>query len=971
MSATQRSPFGELIRTLRRSRHWSQDQLSNATEGSPRSKRIAKRTIADYEARMATPADWVVPGASSVDAIAWAFTYPLQSDGHRDLVAAALETERIKHQSLNTSTQAPSHTRIEAPPIAVLSAPVDTPFVAAGRESHLNHIAAAVQQAAAGQPGMLFVQAEAGSGKSTLIIEACRRALTMVPDLVVFWGNCTGRLGVADPYQPFRHIFRTMLGDTRVANPRHLINQTNCNRIVERLPSAIRAMHNHGKPLRHRLVPTAVFETPAVRAVGDSQIRRYVESLRTESTGQITGEPNLALFNVLHAYTHRVPTILVIEDLHWTDPGTADVLTRYISHLRAHPAPILIIGSFRPADILLSPAGEHHPATRLLHQAAIDFPHTIVNLATALAPKPGKAYIRGVCANRAIPMTDEECDAIYQRTGGLPYVLEGLIQLHGNALGQVCMAANTVPDNVHDIFQGQIELLDDQQRQVLKIASVQGNTFSAEILRWAVGMSSDACDALLYKLEFDLNFIQRAGMSPITDQEVREYQFSHALLRDDIYFHQMSDLERSHAHLLTAEALVAVYGDVPGDATAVLALHLEQAGEIGAAAKAWIAAGNHAHDTGQFDRAWQAYDVVHSHGSDLDMPDLETEALIGLGNTARSLDRSAEAATWLTRAVNMATRRGFVSARARATSTLGMLAYHAGNMHHGTEMLQEAIELHLQVNDREEASRSLARLSYNLHGMGYYDGAAYQAKRSIDLAKQIENIPLLVGANIGLANCWLDIGRFDKALPLYEEGVILGSSIPDSHRVNICLLNISQTHFDQEQWDLAEGALTRLLQPGRSVVPRYIGVAEFQLGIIREGQQRHEEAAKHYQHAYEIRAQNGQEALLIDTLGGLLRIATTFGHRNEVIRLSDRLDQAIAHHGLDGIEHVGRLCLSLVEAATFLEDPEIAQRHLAWGHEFVITRANRLTNPDHRASYLTNVRAHRRIMTRATNAPPQ
>ena len=76
-----------------------------------------------------------------------------------------------------------------------------------------------------------------------------------------------------------------------------------------------------------------------------------------------------------------------------------------------------------------------------------------------------------------------------------------------------------------------------------------------------------------------------------------------------------------------------------------------------------------------------------------------------------------------------------------------------------------------------------------------------------------------------------------------------------------------------------------------------------------------------------------------------------------------QITTAIQRHGLDGIEHTGRLSLAMVAAAQFLGDRPAALASLTWGYDFITSRANRLADPHHRHAYLTIVPAHREIMT--------
>lgn len=129
--------------------------------------------------------------------------------------------------------------------------------------------------------------------------------------------------------------------------------------------------------------------------------------------------------------------------------------------------------------------------------------------------------------------------------------------------------------------------------------------------------------------------------------------------------------------------------------------------------------------------------------------------------------------------------------------------------------------------------------------------------------------------------------------------------------------------------------------------------ADYETGIISEKQ-----ATRSLRR---IREETGQRALLIDSLAGLMRVALRAGDLDEVATMLAGISGYLDERGIDGIEHYGRLFVTLVEASTALGDDASARRYLDQAMAFQTDRANGLSDPMHRASYLTNVPAHQRI----------
>jgi hypothetical protein len=157
-----------------------------------------------------------------------------------------------------------------------------------------------------------------------------------------------------------------------------------------------------------------------------------------------------------------------------------------------------------------------------------------------------------------------------------------------------------------------------------------------------------------------------------------------------------------------------------------------------------------------------------------------------------------------------------------------------------------------------------------------------------------------------------------------------------------------------------------MFDPQRRATSRLLGGAEFNAGIVAEGRGNLPEAGRRYRTSFDLRVSNGQDALVIDSLAGLLRVAIAENDRAQMQELIADVRARVEERGLDGVEHYGRLFVTLIDAFTALDDLDEARHHARKGVAFVVGRAELLADPDHRASYLTNVPAHRRLFELAS-----
>ncbi len=945
MAQKARSPFGSMVREERRSRKWTQARLAlevaQHLPASEKRKHFTERSIVAFERMTEHAHNWVSPRSVSVEAIARAFGFAPATSSYQALIDAAATTHRLAAQPEQTITQERRTPR----------------FIPAGREPYLAHVAERVALAVAGTPQALAVGADAGTGKTWLVVEACRRAVLQHPNLVVLWSSSSLQPGIPEPFQPFRQLLRMMVGGDRAPSSDYPISKENRLRIQSRIPAALATLDAVGRDLLHRLVPVSVLANDTVRDRPDLQ--PLVTSLTNHPGGQHRATPDDTLYRVIVDYAAAGPLIVVLEDLHTSDEGTIRAISSILRKMHGTTTPLLVLTSFRPEI-------NHHGTTSRLEPlfSTLDtwYPTSMIDLAGALQPATSENFIAALASDMGLALDSNEVHQVHEQTLGLPTLVDGMLHLrhahdHGFAQGEP-----SAPLSHARILDAELDLLAPTTRACLVAASVQGEVFALEVLSQVVGTSVEQLHTMLNDTPFwRRGLVQAAGESTISDRQFQEFQFTHTLMRDHLY-DALSEIERAHLHQLTATALTALHGDAPSETSGQIAHHWERAGATIPAAEAWLASARYLVNWNEYDSAQFAYHKVREQQVRLSAPALEAEALLGLGVCARALDEHGEAMTWLERGLDFARRRNLPTIEARLLSQLGMLAYDAGEVDRGSELLREAIALHERTGDLADAAHSLARLSHNLHGLGHYDDAARQAKRSIDLATVLGDDSQLNGGRIALANCYLDIGRFEAAVDLYETTLAAAATLGDVHRANICLINLALCQIEQQQWDEAAAIQEPLLDRSRPIVPRFMGTVEYQFGLIAEGKGRWGLARQHFQTSLEVRTRNGQDALAIDSLAGLLRVATARQEAETARHWMQEIDDRLARRNLDGIEHVARVCLAMIEGGQLTENRATINRYTDIGLAFIERRASAMASNDDRQTYLTRVQANQQLL---------
>jgi tetratricopeptide (TPR) repeat protein/transcriptional regulator with XRE-family HTH domain len=963
MADKRRSPFGELVYAYRTAMNLTQAQLANRAN-SPAQPilglgTVSMRTISSIEKRYAPGEDR--PGFSphTVEALAIAFDLK-QGSPEWDEFLAAYHVHR--HDRAEAASQFDMDGQDES------SAPT---FVVAGREKHLTRPDRAIDAAVAGIAGVLFVGANPGTGKTSLIRHAARQAVDRHPGLSVLWGDCTSRSVASDSHQPFRQALDIMAGNLDAASPHQLVSTANRSRLAQRLPHALAAIATEGRGLVNQLIRASSLQARVDDPSLDPTLSARLASLVAMPASAVDGtDLNEQVFRTLAHYAAAGPTMLILEDLHWADTSTSTLVFHLVRRLQEQTIPLLVVGSFRSQELdLYHQPGDRAPFQPILRESTRFFVDPVVDMTDAVGGEAGRAFVNAIVDTRLESAPDSLRDTVFDLTEGLPLFVGAIIRwyeaerktngLEDGAAWQPDLSS--LPTEIDALFANLIDRLPEHLQALLEAASVQGPIFSAEVVQRVAGLTRfQMIEQLDRQLIRRFHVVVPSGSYTMSGISGHNNRFIHALLRDYLYY-RMTESEREHLHEATAVAMIYLYGEEAGDASALIAYHYEQAGQCKAAGLHYLHAGNHALDYYDYFRAR----TMFQHIQELDLiaidPFPPIQAMVGLGNCARGNGDPTLARSHFANALELARRHTLPLVQANALTSLGMLDFDAGNMRQGAERLRQSVSALFEVGDLTEACRSLSLLSLTLHGFGQYDEAAAHAARALELARKLDNDTLLTGALIALGNGCLDTGQYARAMSLYSESLALCLEMEITHRAVISWLNLSLCHLEMGQWAQAWDTLAEVFAKGEQVHPRLLGAAEFNTALISELTGDADLARHHYRKSLDLRKQTGQAALVVDSQAGLLRIALAQDRRDDISMLLDSISTAIAERGVDGIEHLSRLYVTLAHAWNAVGRPDLCRQAVLDGKAMLDERAAHISDPAIRALYLENVSSNRAV----------
>ncbi len=486
--------------------------------------------------------------------------------------------------------------KVPLPPDTLFSAAdgePHSPFV--GRAAELERLETALRQAQQGTGQIVFVTGEAGSGKTMLAQTFAHRVLARAYDIVVARGTCNAQIGAGDPYLPFREVLRLLTGDFDVPATGGVLTLAYEQQLETFMPAVVQALKAEGADLIGRLVPAhpeadGAFETG--QASGRSAISKRTPPSPAALCDQVT--------RVFRAIARQCVLVLMLDDLQWADSGTLNLL----AHLgrRLAGSRILLIGLYRSTEI----DSDHSllPIVRELQRTHGDI---ILDLDRA----GGADFVDAFLDSMPNAFEAEFRAQLTRQTGGHALFTAALIQqmrddgtLMRDADGRWRVGADLdwsqLPPRVEAVVAKRLARLPERFRELLTIASVEGEIFTAEVLARALGRPLDGVEHELRALGEDgfsdaqYNLIYGMGLERVADRRVARYQFRHALFQQYLYA-RLGPVQRARYHEVIGRALENVHAGHLDAVAARLAYHFEAAGLLEQAVVYLLRAGQQAY----------------------------------------------------------------------------------------------------------------------------------------------------------------------------------------------------------------------------------------------------------------------------------------------------------------------------------------------------------------------------------------
>ena len=342
----------------------------------------------------------------------------------------------------------------------------------------------------------------------------------------------------------------------------------------------------------------AIAQTSPVLAERLSEDHPALRRLRHASSGATSGEPSEALdrvevFETVHALIEDLvadaPVLMVLEDAHWADASTRDLVSFLLS--RRFSGRFLCLVTFRSDEM-----HRRHPLRQRVAEW-VRLPGVERVLVEPLSPGAVRGMVTQIIESPGAlgERHDADLERIVQRSQGNPFYVEELVAAF---LG----GGWTLPEDLADLLLVRLDRLDETARSVVRVASAAGQRVPHDLLAAVTPLGDDELDQAL-RAAVEAHVLVLSGES--------EYAFRHALLGEAVYDDLLPG-ERMRLHTAYAEAVRALRGE---DGAAELARHALASHDLPTALEASVTAGEQAMQSGgpeeaarHFGRALEIYD---------------------------------------------------------------------------------------------------------------------------------------------------------------------------------------------------------------------------------------------------------------------------------------------------------------------------------------------------------------------------
>jgi DNA-binding winged helix-turn-helix (wHTH) protein/tetratricopeptide (TPR) repeat protein len=698
-----------------------------------------------------------------------------------------------------------------------------------GRQRELEFLEQSLMNATSGHGRLVFVAGAPGMGKTALAAQFLNRARITGSTRFTARGRSLEQYGPREAYLPFLEAVRSLLTSSDFSQ-------------------VAQVLKDHA-PTWWREFPSLASGSEGPRIDG-----------RSATPARMLRE----LCNLLEALSAIKPVLLVLEDLHWADPSSCDLLGLIAE--RCSDWRVLLVGTFRAEQVEL----EKHPLRNIERELLT---HELCDELTL--PLLDRGSVFEYLDQRFFPhrFPPELAELVEKTSEGQPLFLTRLVELlvqRGDiALDQrsfhvarpVSELKLGVPDTIRGLIERKLESLSDPERRTLEYASVLGTEFSSAVAAELLEEDEVSLEERLDELTRAHRLVECLGEERVTgERRTVRYRFAHVLYRTVLY-ERLASKRRMVLHAKAAEALLE-RGNAQQLATQ-LAIHFEAARSFERAIFYLMQAADNASRLHANREAVEHYARALGLLTELDSEQQVARSIIlryNLGWCRFNAGFAGQAQRDFEALLREASTPPFISATDEGARIRAVVFDYFAQPWRDAFGLYEMARMPNQ--DRSMGAEAIQceaywALCFILHATHQLEAMGARATEYLTRAETSHNLPRRAEALAWSGGRELAMGNLSGATSILEESTALSRSLGHTRAFYLALSDRARIHQLVSEFERAELAWTECLDltfeaSGRIMCLRGLGLARTQLGRISS-------ALSAFQEAREIAEQTGQD----------------------------------------------------------------------------------------------------------------
>jgi tetratricopeptide (TPR) repeat protein len=683
-----------------------------------------------------------------------------------------------------------------------------------------------------GRPtGIAYVFGEAGIGKSRLSYELKEALLR---DQKVQWYTCPADQILRKPFNPFIYFLKNYFDQSLEKN-----TARNLQRFEARFQQLLDKLQgiSDAHALRDDLIRT---KSVLAAQVGIVYFDSLWEQLDARGRYQNTIQSIIDLFL---AESLIRPVTIELEDTHWIDENSQELLVELIRYLKRYPIFLLMTsryGDDGQKQMLLDPL--------LLETHQVRGPLEIdLNV---LQPEAVRQFAEIKLQGT---ISDTFFELLQRAANSNPFYLEQLLEYFSeqqlmhkvNGLWNIKDENIQLSSSINSILTARIDRLSSLVKETVKAAAVIGREFEVTVLT----------EVMKYNEEFSKNnpdvelLTEQIGVAEKVQiwramNELR-YIFRHSLLREAAYSMQLR-ARLQQLHKLIAEAIERLYADRIDERFVDLAFHYEQAGVFDKTCSYLRKAGDYARRNFQNQQALDLYEkLLHLLGSEQDVAS-QIKTLLKKGKIQELIGKWDECELTYKNALELAKQHRDVILLGRAHNSMGRVVMLRGDYTEAMRYYQKSVLLFESVDDKFGFAEVYGNLGNLYFRQGKYEEAKKYFQNALAIGQEVRGyiVDSQIVANLGLT--YMNQGNYDEGIRQQQEQ-----------------LAYCQAHNDK---------------PGMATIHTYIG-------IVLQEKGDYEEALFHFQAGLDLATELGNKHLTAVGIGNIGLIFERQGKYNDAMEL--------------------------------------------------------------------------------------